>query len=72
MYEISRVNIKVEPRSTSRLSSKLLPLSPRVKFTGVYTHIKNFSTVEIHPEKEREVREFEIDFKKYFIENDTF
>ena len=28
--------------------------------------------MEIHPEKEREVREFEIDFKKYFIENDTF
>ena len=34
--------------------------------------LKNFATVEIHPEKEREVREFEKDFKKYFIENDTF
>ena len=76
MYEMARVNIKVEPRSTSRLSSTLLPLFyfrvGRVKFTCVYTRIKNFATVEIHPEKEREVREFEIDFKKYFIENDTF
>ena len=28
--------------------------------------------METHPEKEREVREFEMDFKKYFLENDTF
>ena len=43
-YEMSRVNIKVEPRSTSRLSSTLLPLFyfrvGRVKFTCVYTHLK--------------------------------
>ena len=67
MYEMSRVNIKVEPRSTSIL----FPRQASTMYVRVHA-LKNFETVEIHPEKEREVREFEIDFKKYFIENDTF
>ena len=53
------------------LASILFPRRASKIYVRVHA-LKNFSAVEIHPEKEREVREFEIDFKKYFIENDTF
>ena len=55
MYERSRVNVKVEPHSTSRLSSTLNLYLASISFTRVkpvYVRVharKNYATVEIHP-----------------------